>query len=241
MKEVNQVIQTNDYDIFQHIDGNRTVNQLHLKRLKDSINEEYIPVPIVVNNRYQIIDGQHRFEAVKEMKKPVYFIKIQGLGLEQVHRLNKDTKDWNADDFLEGYCRMKKEDYLRYREFKEHYGFGHNETNALLTNLTRAGGSHIKAFKYGMFKIKDYKIAEKNAEKIYLCRPYYEDGYKRRSFVYAMLTLFANDDYNHSEFLNKLSYQAVKLQDCTDVKGYLTLIEEIYNFNRAKSKRVRFY
>ena len=81
MKEVNQVIQTNDYDIFQHIDGNRTVNQLHLKRLKDSINEEYIPVPIVVNNRYQIIDGQHRFEAVKEMKKPVYFIKIQGLGL----------------------------------------------------------------------------------------------------------------------------------------------------------------
>ena len=49
MKEVNQVIQTNDYDIFQHIDGNRTVNQLHLKRLKESINEEYIPVPIVVN------------------------------------------------------------------------------------------------------------------------------------------------------------------------------------------------
>ena len=38
MKEVNQVIQTNDYDIFQHIDGNRTGNQLHLKRLKDSIN-----------------------------------------------------------------------------------------------------------------------------------------------------------------------------------------------------------
>ena len=57
MKEVNQVIQTNDYDIFQHIDGNRTVNQLHLKRLKDSINEEYIPVPIVVkekSNNYHI-------------------------------------------------------------------------------------------------------------------------------------------------------------------------------------------
>ena len=60
MKEVNQVLQTNDYDIFQHIDGNRNVNKLHLKRLKESIHEEYIPVPIVVNSKYQIIDGQHR-------------------------------------------------------------------------------------------------------------------------------------------------------------------------------------
>ena len=136
---------------------------------------------------------------------------------------------------------MEKEDYLRYREFKKHYGFGHNETNALLTNLTRASGSNIVAFRNGTFQIRDYELAEKNAEKIYLCRPYYEDGYKRRSFVYAMLTLFENEDYSHSEFLNKLSYQAVKLQDCTDVKGYLTLIEEIYNFKRAKGKKVRFY
>lgn len=241
MKEVNQVLQTNDYDIFQHIDGNRNVNKLHLKRLKESIDEEYIPVPIVVNNKYQIIDGQHRFEAVKELKKPVHFIKVKGLGLEQVQRLNKHSKDWNADDFLDGYCRMEKEDYLRYREFKKHYGFGHNETNALLTNLTRASGSNIVAFRNGTFQIRDYELAEKNAEKIYLCRPYYEDGYKRRSFVYAMLTLFENEDYSHSEFLNKLSYQAVKLQDCTDVKGYLTLIEEIYNFKRAKGKKVRFY
>ena len=73
-----------------------------------------------------------------------------------------------------------------------------------------------------------------------MVREYYE-GYKRRYFVYAMLELFENPDYSHVEFLNKLSFQSVKLQDCTDVKGYLILIEDIYNFKRSKNIKVRFF
>jgi hypothetical protein len=66
------------------------------------------------------------------------------------------------------------------------------------------------------------------------------DGYKRRAFVYAMLDLFENPQYNHAEFLNKLSFQSVKLVDCTDVQQYLILIEEIYNFKRNKQTKVYF-
>lgn len=69
----------------------------------------------------------------------------------------------------------------------------------------------------------------------------YYDGFKRRAFVYCMLDLFENPDYNHAEFLNKLSFQSVKLQDCTTVEQYLCLIEDIYNFKRNKQSKVRFY
>jgi len=239
MKSVNQVLMTNDYDMFQTIEGNREINKLHVKRLKDSISEKYITVPIIVNEKNQIIDGQHRFQSAKELEKPVYYIKVNGLGLKDVHRLNTNTKNWTADAYLDGYCRLGFQDYIMYREFKNKYGFGHNETNAILSNKQRMGGSKNQAFKDGVFHIVDYNQAVKNAEKITMVKQYY-DGYRRRAFVYAMLDLFQNPNYNHAEFLNKLSFQSRSLVDCTDVQQYLTLIEEIYNYKRNKQNRVYF-
>tara|TARA_R110000803_G_scaffold132256_1_gene199458 strand:+ start:726 stop:1448 length:723 start_codon:yes stop_codon:yes gene_type:complete len=240
VKQVNQVLMTNDYSMFKSMSGNRDVNDLHIKRLKDSMQEKYISVPIIVNEKNQIIDGQHRFQSAKELSKPIYYIKIGGLKLQDVHRLNTNTKNWTADSYLDGYCKLGKEQYLIYRDFKERFGFGHNETQALLSNKSRMAGSRSTKFKDGDFVIEDYNLAIRNAEKIGMCSEYYE-GYKRRSFVYAMLDLFDNDDYNHAEFLNKLSFQSVKLQDCTTIDQYLVLIEEIYNFKRTKATKVRFY
>ena len=77
MQIINQVMKTNDYTIFSQIKGNRFINKSHLNRIKQSIKEEYLEVPIIVNEKYEIIDGPHRFEAVKELKKPIYFIKVK--------------------------------------------------------------------------------------------------------------------------------------------------------------------
>lgn len=240
MESINQVFKTNDYDLFGPIDGNRNVNLLHLRRLTESIAEKYITVPIIVNERYQIIDGQHRYEAAKVLDKPVYFIKVKGLQLPDVHRLNTNLKNWSADDYLDGYCMLGNSDYIKYKLFKEEYGFGHDEVKALLSNTIASDGIQNRHFKEGTFKIRNYDLACRNAEKILMVREYY-DGYKRRSFVRAMLELFQHSDYNHAEFLQKLSFQSVKLQDCTNNRQYIILIEEIYNYKRSKKDKVRFY
>ena len=239
MHPINQVMMTNDYNMFKYIDGNRDVNKLHLKRLRESIAEKYITVPIIINEKNQIIDGQHRFQSARDLNKPVYYIKIDGLDLQDVQRLNTNTKNWTADAYLDGYCRLGLPDYIKYREYKNKYGFGHNEVSALLLNNTRYHGGRNLDFKNGTFKINDYNLAVKNAEKIHMVSKFY-DGFQRRAFVYAMLDLFKNPDYNHAEFLNKLSYQSVKLVDCTDVQQYLILIEEIYNYKRSRQNKVYF-
>lgn len=238
MKTINQVMMTNDYNMFKLINGNRDINKAHLKRLKESIQQRYITVPIIINERHQIIDGQHRFQSAKELEKPVYYIKVKGLDLKDVQRLNTNTKNWTADSYMDGYCRLGYEDYITYRNFKQKYGFGHNETYSLLSNLTRGGGYGMQKFHDGTFKVNNLNLATEHAEKIMMVSQYY-DGYKRRAFVYAMLDLFNNPDYNHAEFLNKLSFQSVKLQDCTTSEQYLFLIEDIYNYKRNKQQKVR--
>jgi hypothetical protein len=153
--------------------------------------------------------------------------------------LNTNLKNWQADDFLEGYCELGLEDYLIYRDFKEKYGFGHDETKTLLVGTLSSDGNQVDHFRNGTFKVRDLKRAEKNAEKILMIGNYY-DGYRRRAFVKAMLQLFNNKEYNHAEFLNKLSYQSMKLVDCTTFKQYITLIEEIYNYKRYRDNKINF-
>ena len=81
VKYSNQVHKTTDYFLFKPIDGNRNKNLLHINRLKKSISENYLFTVIIVNENYEIIDGQHRFECIKELELPLYYITCKGYGL----------------------------------------------------------------------------------------------------------------------------------------------------------------
>ena len=233
----NQVHTTKDYFLFKSIDGNRNKNLLHINRLKKSMYENYLFTVIIVNENYEIIDGQHRFDVVKELNLPLHYIICKGYGLNEVHVLNQNSKTWNADDYLTGYCNLGHSDYIKYKEFKETYGIGHIECMTLLTGMHTK--SQVDDFYGGTFKIKNYNEACKTIEKILIISQYY-DGAKRRSFIYAMLQLFKNKNFNFAEFIQKLKCQTTKLVDCSNTSQYIALIEEIYNYRRREKINLRY-
>lgn len=234
-----EVHTTTDYFLFKPIDGNRNKNVLHLNRLKKSITEHYLFTVIIVNERYEIIDGQHRFECVKDLGLPLNYIVCKGYGLNEVQILNQNSKTWNADDYLTGYCNLKNENYLIYKEFKEKYQFGHNECMSMLTGINMNGGTLFNAFKDGTFKVTNLVNAEKEAEQIWMLEDLYK-GFKRRAFIYAMLCLFDKPQFDFSEFLQKIKKQPSSLKDCVDIKQYISLIEEIYNYRRHEKVNLRY-
>lgn len=68
MKQTNEIKRTNNYDMFKRLEGNRFVDPKKVNKLKKSINEVgYISNPIIVNEKMEVIDGQHRLEALKEL------------------------------------------------------------------------------------------------------------------------------------------------------------------------------
>ena len=101
-----QVKETKNYDMFSSINGNRPKNQLHLKRLKKSMEEELLVSPIIVNEKYEVIDGQHRLQISEELRLSVRYIVCDGYGLDQVHRLNQNSKNWQLIEFIKGYADM---------------------------------------------------------------------------------------------------------------------------------------
>lgn len=232
-----QVHTTKDYSLFKPIDGNRNKNLLHINRLKKSMSENYLYTVIIVNDKYEIIDGQHRFEVIKELGLNLNYIVCDGYGLNEVHILNQNSKTWSSDDYLDGYCKLGYSDYIKYREFKQKYDIGHYECMWLLNGSQLSNPTVV--FYSGEFKVKRYKEAIEIIEKIMQIKPYYSE-WKRRSFIFAILQLLKNEKFNFEEFLSKLKIQPTSLVNCTTTNQYVALIEDIYNFKRREKVSLKY-
>lgn len=240
-----QVYFTTDYSKFKIMKGNREIDALHVKRLTESFRECYLFSPILVNGKYEIIDGQNRFTAAKSLNLPIYYLVAHNYGLKEVQVLNTNTKNWNKEDYLKMYCDKKVKPYLEMKQFMEDFPcFGISATIKILTNDTEdSQGSTLdtkaKDFQKGLLEIPNLKLSYANAKKLMKFEPIYK-GFTRRTFVATMISLFKNPNYNHDELINKLSHNPTQLVDCTTVGQYKLVLEDIYNFRRRDKVNLRY-
>lgn len=243
------VLETRDYALFKTLNGNRAINTMHIRRLKESFRATPLFTVIFVNELYEIIDGQHRFEVCKELMLPVRFLILKGYGLNEVQILNTNTKNWDAYDFLNAWCDEGAESYLKMKKFMDDFPeFGISAAQRILTQLStgRKQGeidgikTHDKKdFQSGKFFIPDLEKSYEIANKIQMFKPFFSRYYDA-TFVSAMLRIFNNPDYNHAEMLTKLKYQPTELIVQNDIQKYRILIEAIYNYRRKEKLNLRF-
>ena len=250
--EVNKVYKTNDLSIFKTIDGNRVPNPQHIKRLKTSILQNgMLCNPILVNEKMQVIDGQHRLIASKEAISSIYYIILNGYSLNEVHTLNLNQKNWNKKDFMEGYANMGLQPYIKlYKFFEKNEDFTFNDcismcsnnSSTLVNNKTKVLNAELsiqEVFEEGTWKGKDFELAQEWANKIRMIKTYYL-GYNRSSFVGTMITLFKNEHFDFNEFMHKLRLQPTALVDCANRDQYRTLIEDIYNWRSRQKVNLKY-
>jgi len=91
---------TKDYEMFQFLDSNRQPNDRIVSKLEESIKQNGVQIPIIVNQQKQIVDGQHRFWALRRLGYKVPFI-ISQTWKEDKHtiEINNTGSRWNALDY----------------------------------------------------------------------------------------------------------------------------------------------
>ena len=251
-QQVNTVYKTNDLTMFKSITGNRPTNPQHIRRLTDSIKVNGLLCnPILVNEKMEVIDGQHRLEACKNAESEVYYIILTGYSLSEVQTLNLNQKNWQKKDFMNGYADKGIKSYVILREFyRQNNDFSLGFCVKLLSNRsgsdTAGYGQKFKAnvksnynktevFNEGTWKVKDYKLGQRVADMIRLVKPYYA-GYARDSFASSILTLILyKEEFDFNTFMQRLRQQPTALVDCSSVGQYKALIEDIYNY-RSRNK-----
>jgi len=239
-----EIYMTTDYSMFSSMKHNRNVSEAHIHRLMKNMSEKQYPVPIVVNEKNEIADGQHRFEAIKRLSLPIYYMVIPGLTIEDVKALNKLNETWNEIDYAESNASQGNPNYKRYLLLRKEFGFGHVIALVLLADHTTNQKFLSELFYDGAMEIKDFELARTNAKMLRACRENY-DGWKTRAFVYAMLRLFKSSEYDHKRFLKKLALKPREyirnLRLIRNIVDANRAIEDIYNYNTTSEKKVRLY
>jgi hypothetical protein len=247
-KQFNPIIQTTkDYHKFKLITGNRDISPMHIKRLKHSISQNPLISLITINERYEIIDGQHRFHAFKELGLPIHYIIVYGYGIKEVQILNANSTNWKKNDFLEGHAKNGNEAYIKFKQFQEDFpSFNFSTCLKVLSNLrseqtkTYDGiKTQSKDFEQGLFEIPNIKKSYEIANMIMDYKPYF-DKFNHTTFISTLLYLFQHPNYNHKQMLSKLKLQPNALVVCRTQTQYALILEGVFNYHTKNKVSLRY-
>ena len=108
-KQVGVIFETTDYDKFSFSKMNRECDYKHVERLKKEMQERFIRTAISVNDQYVILEGQHRYEAIKGLGLPLTYTIINPEDSESfIISMNTNTKNWKNDEYLNFYAKKEK-------------------------------------------------------------------------------------------------------------------------------------
>lgn len=254
--EYASVYSTTKYDLFNTLKGNRPVNKLNVERLKKSIETVgYVGnSPIIVNEKFEIIDGQARFEALKQLNKSIYFMVVEGLTISTILQLNaEDNTRWNSRDYVLAYADMGDESFILLDKLLNTY---------TQLNLNSIGyvlyGKPISAYK---LRNGDYSLTQENFDKVqpHLGRlnEYANIIYKNKRYISGAERLVcAIAEMLYASTLDKDGVVSLQFDDNrlkraivnilnTDIKikivsveDALMLIEKSYNKNAPSEERI---
>ena len=87
-------IETKEYSKFKFLKGNRDINESHVKRLMISFQIHYLLTILIVNDHFEIIDGQHRFLAAKNLGLPIIYLIKPEYGVTEVKKYHENFNKW---------------------------------------------------------------------------------------------------------------------------------------------------
>lgn len=237
--KLQQIKSTRNYAQFKLLNANRAVDDAHVDRLIKSMKENYLPIPIYVNEHLEIIDGQHRYEAIRQLGLELYYIISEGADISAVQKLNTNSKNWTSSDFLDSYIKLGKQEYINFKKYMDTFGF--DITTCAVILMGNVGNKRLsEILKSGSIKLRDLEDAYKFGYELKRVKTYYQN-YRRRSFVFAIIALLKSDEFIFEDFIHKLSMQGGALKDCTSTSTYIDLIEEIYNYRRSDKVNLRAF
>ena len=86
-----KILKTLNYSQFKFIKGNRAINDRHVNGLVKSMEKNgLIMNPSCVNEKSEIIEGQHRLMACEILNLPYYYYVVPGATINDVTILNQN-------------------------------------------------------------------------------------------------------------------------------------------------------
>lgn len=227
IKPTDTVIQkTENLSIFKMLPHNRPVVQSHVIRLAGSMADRphLRPArPVLVNDNYQVIDGQHRLKASELNGQAVYFMVVPGLTISDARLLNALQRTWSLLDYAYSYASSKVPAYV---QFVKTYEARELPPSVIMEFMT-ANNHRQHQFRIGEMEAVDQKVLDAkldNLEEVLAQFP-------KAATPYLVSNAYSNiqktEGYDHKRMLQKLQRSKPAIQP--DRVSYIRELERVYN------------
>lgn len=238
---------TMNYKIFKHDASNRSVNNLHVGKIARSMKKYgYIkayPVHVIKDDDgfFRIMDGQHRVEAARVAKVPVYYVvsKTDDISISEI---NNTQKKWGFVDYVNSYANQGNDEYVKLKDFSEKHNLTVRMSAMLLSgkkinddNMT--GACVSRAIKDGTFMIVEPNIANEVVAIVESLRTHCEMA-SNAQFIAAIAKIVQVPRFSIDRFCNNARRLSSTIKPCATLIDYLDMCERIYNEHASKSGRV---
>ena len=238
------VFQTNDYDRFIFIKGNRPLNQAKITKIIADIEKgndmlEYYPILVKLDESGEkliILDGQHRYFIDKKLKRPVYYyIAKENKKMVEIATVNSNVEQWKPKDFINCYIHEGNGHYLELQKFIDTFGFSIGIClNLLFTGkpgkASGAMGVLHDQFKTGKFTIKESENAYTIAKEVQKFSEF--ANWRSRPFVLAIHKIIESNKVPVDDVVAAWNKNKSALTEQATFKDYLDKLEQIMNIGK---------
>ena len=222
---------------------NRKINRQHVEEIKESITKHgYLACnPIITNAKGEIIDGQHRFIACKELGVEPMILSIKDVNESLMVDLNRTQRSWRMEEFINYYAEMGNPNYKVLRSFIKESTLAVTPCIMILTRLNPSAIKFEKIKSGNLMVDFDENSEEYNeclciAEQINKIAKYLKLPKGNKVLTDVILSMLKLENFDLFYLVDKVSRYRDELYLCGSFKGYLTLFTRIYNLNKKGAK-----
>lgn len=231
-----KVYQTRDYSKFKKLLGNREVTPSRLTSIEESIIRiGYQPSPMIVNEKFEVIDGQGRLAACEALSLPVYYVIKKGLTIDDCISMNMKMENWKTADYIKAYADRGFPAYIKLRDDLQKFP----KLNWELLMTIKGWGTGPKLREklvHGKLQYVPLDYVESECARwLQALIPYIKEAGVQKASVLDILTrIYRYGMIDPTRMLESFTNYAARFGERGRRQSdILQFINEIYNFNRS--------
>lgn len=233
-----EVRKTTNYDQFIFRNDNRAaICPSHVEKIMRSIESKNLLEyrPICVNEKFEVLDGQHRLLAAKKLGVDIYYMIQKESSAGDIIRLNV-SKQWSTHDYLNFYVSQGNIHYINLKNFQK----THNLPISVAINIVTGHQGSRRAYKEGRLIYNPTIFKEhiincwETVNYIKRVKGNHAKFTENSRFWSALLKLTRHKDFDPNKWFKNLEVKIYSMGPKADGGGYIVMIQDIYNFQNRK-------
>lgn len=236
------IYKTEDDSIFKLHQNNRPIDFNNVRRkIKSFTKVKKLLSPLKVDKNFNVIDGNHRLVAIRELKKkgiiiPVLFYISGDDEEENMIEMNIEVRTWKLKDYVMKYANKGKEQYQIVLKIANKFNVSIDDVTTIPYAGAGTGGVADKV-KNGTFSYHDWEKVEDYFEYLTELK---EMIRVHKNFKRSLYSIFTHKNFDKLHFYkiikNKFINDGEVIEFSTSMPVCKEQILDLFNTRRTKNK-----